>query len=109
MRLDEFKRMPTSEEWRIVRQFVQEFRTKAHETVVDKTVAQKILAIQDALGIELLTEMLTHEKRMAELNTTQRFWMEKDAQDEADFNRADVGRQTQEVSTSDKEGEKNGI
>jgi len=109
MRLDEVRRMPTSEEWRIVRQFVRDFRTKAHVTVVDKTVAQKILAVQGALGIELLTEMLTHEKRMADLNVTQRFWMEKDAQDEADFNRTDVGRQTQEVSTSDKEGGENGI
>jgi hypothetical protein len=51
-------------------------------------VAQKILAVQDALGMELLTEMLTHEKRMAELNVTQRFWMEKDAQDEADYERS---------------------
>jgi hypothetical protein len=89
MRLDEVRRMPTSEEWRVVRQFVRDFRTKAHETVVDKTVAQKILAVQDALGIELLTEMLTHEKRMAELNVTQRFWMEKDAQDEADYERSE--------------------
>jgi len=88
MRLDEVKRMPTSEEWRIVRQFVQDFRTKAHELVVDKTVIQKILTLQESLGMELLTEMITHEKRMAELNTTQRFWMEKDAQDEADYERS---------------------
>ena len=85
MRLDEVKRRPTSEEWRAVRQFVQEFRTKAHELVVDKTVVEEILGLQEALGMELLEEMITHEKRLIGMNVTQRFWMEKDARDEADY------------------------
>ena len=101
MRLDEVKRLPTSEEWRAVRQFVQEFRTKAHELVVDKTVVQEILGLQDALGMELLEEMITHEKRLIGMNVTQRFWMEKDARDEADYEAQTTNRPIRDAEQSE--------
>ena len=85
MRIDEVKRMPTSEEWRTVREFVNKMRVEAHELVVDKSIIEDTFKVHDRLGHEMVSEMIWHERRMMNMNVTQRFWMEKDAQDEADY------------------------
>jgi hypothetical protein len=76
----------TSEDWRIVRDFVTQVRSKAHETVVDKSTIQDILTVVDKLGMETVQDMIQHEKRM---HNTQMFYMQKDRHDEEDFQRAE--------------------
>ena len=79
----------TSEEWRTVREFVYQVRSKAHETVVDKSVIQDILSVVDRLSMETVQNMIQHEKRLIGANNIQKFYMQKDWQDEEDFQRAE--------------------
>jgi len=54
----------TSEDWRIVREFVRHVRLHAHETVVDKSVIQDILDVVDRHNMATVQHMIKHEKRI---------------------------------------------
>ena len=83
----------TSTHWVVVRKFVQQVRTDAHELCVERSMIEEILQLCDELGTECVMDMITHEKRVMEgapiTHTTYAgaFWAAKDAQDERDFER----------------------
>lgn len=84
------KMIPTSQHWNRVRVLINHMRIDAHAAVASKVIAQEILELQEALGMEALEDMIKHEARMHELNAVMNrtFWMQKDAQDEADYESA---------------------
>jgi len=78
----------TSHDWRTVREFVAQVRLQAHEPVgnnLDHQVFQDILTVVDSLGMELVENMINHEKRLIGSNDIQRFWATKEWEDEAKF------------------------
>lgn len=79
--------IPTSAHWNRVRALIKQLRIDAHTTVVSKEIAQEIIELQKALGMDALEDMIKHEKRMYDLNVmiNRVFWTQKDAQDEADY------------------------
>jgi hypothetical protein len=81
----------TSDHWRVVRKFVQQVRTDAHELSVERSVIEEILDLCDHLGTVYVMDMIAHEKRVLDANPTGdgmgAFWAAKDAQDERDFER----------------------
>jgi cysteine synthase len=99
----------TSGQWIAVRRFVEQVRLHAHETVVDKSVIQDILDVVDAHGIEMVQNMIQHEKRLIGANNAQKFNIQQDWHDEEDFNRADSHGQRQAVPTTDKQGSDHGL
>jgi hypothetical protein len=84
----------TSDHWRVVRNFVQQVRTDAHELTVERNVMQEILQLCDKLGTEYVMDMIQHEKRVLDgepinypAGSLGGFWAAKDAQDEEDYNK----------------------
>ena len=77
----------TSDHWRVVRKFVLQVRTDAHELDVERSVMQEILDLCDKLGTEYVMDMIQHEKRLLHGADMGAFWAAKDAQDERDFER----------------------
>ena len=77
----------TSDHWRVVRKFVQQVRTDAHELHVELSVIQEILDLCDHLGTVYVMDMIDHEKRVMDGEWVRSFWAAKDAQDERDFER----------------------
>ena len=94
----------TSEHWIAVRRFVEQVRLQAHETVVDKSIIQDIFDVVDAHGIEMVQSMIQHEKRLIGANNIQKFYMQKDWQDEEDFQRAEA-KETNRPSGDDQPSE----
>lgn len=56
----------TRNHWRVVRKFVQQVRTDAHELNVERNVMQEILQLCDELGTEYVASMIQHEKKVME-------------------------------------------
>jgi hypothetical protein len=79
----------TSGQWIAVRRFVEQVRLHAHETVVDKSVIQDILDVVDAHGIEIVQNMIQHEKRLIGTNDTQKFNIQQDWYGEEEYQRAE--------------------
>ena len=98
----------TSEHWIVVRRFVEQVRLHAHETVVDKSVIQEILDVVDALGMDIVQNMIQHEKRLIGANNAQKFNIQQDWHDEEEFNRGDRGelhKQLDEVNAGCRNGD----
>jgi len=76
----------TSNHWRVVRKFVLQVRSDAHELHVERSMIEEILQLCDHLGTEYVMDMITHEKRIMN-GDMGAFWAAKDAQDERDFER----------------------
>lgn len=79
----------TSDDWRIVREFVQQMRLKAHETVVDKSVIQNILNVVEKHNMATVQNMIKHEKRLVNANDIQKFNIQQDWYEEQEYNQGD--------------------
>ena len=79
----------TSDHWRVVRKFVQQVRSDAHELNVERSMIEEILDLCNHLGTVYVMDMIAHEKHVmdGERMDMGAFWAAKDAQDEADFER----------------------
>lgn len=101
----------TSDHWRVVRKFVYQVRTDAHELSVERSVIQEILDLCDKLGTEYVMDMIAHEKRVMDgepINYPSgvgAFWAAKDAQDERDYERTSTRTATNQTES----GATNGI
>ena len=94
----------TSHDWRTVREFVAQVRLQAHEPVennLDAPVFQDILTVVNRLGMELVGNMINHEKRLIGSNDIQRFWATVEYEEETKFEANYPHRGTFNVQTSE--------
>lgn len=99
----------TSDHWRVVRSFVQQVRRDAHELNVERSVMQEILQLCDRLGTEYVMDMIQHEKRVMNGEGLGKYWEWKDAQDEADYERAEGQPRSKQTQSTNIEGGQHGI